>query len=71
MNTFLPLQSVVFTTEGDDPKRPQWNVAIQEDGTLRVIAIGRRPGAILVESRSNCSVGITSSEIVRREVQNS
>lgn len=58
------LAPVVFT-HGDGVFQTQWQVTLNEDGTLLVLACGRRCGRILVEPSSHTTVRITSDKLVK------
>lgn len=66
MNAMVgPLDPVRFKVQ-ELPFPIEWEVSIEDDGTLVVCAVGRRPGRILVEPSSNQLIRVKTNVIVRR-----
>lgn len=66
MNAFVgPIDPVRFKVDAL-PFPIEWDVHMEDDGTLVVCPVGRRPGRVLVEPSSNTLVRIKTDAIVRR-----
>ena len=59
-----PNTCAIFELPSENPRRPVWQVILNEDGSLTVIAMGRSPTKMLVCPRSDQSVSITNARIL-------
>jgi hypothetical protein len=63
---FLEQQPVRFEN-GEGNMKTQWQVTLQEDGSLERYAIGWRPGKLAVIPFSNVGIVVTSSRLIKEQ----
>lgn len=63
-----PLEPVRFVAGDEaDVMRPVWQVTMNEDGSLTIMPIGRRPGRVLVMPSSHTSIVVTTDRLVAEQ----
>lgn len=66
---FGPFMAVTFEAESADPRKAVWSVDMQEDGSLRVTAIGRGCTRVMAMSAAHSTFVITTERIVKENAR--